>query len=487
MQYKEHSAIEDYVLQLKKLYSDNFSTELKELINSGENEAIFSLIKDFVQFIENRISDHQNSKKLGLSLLQSCIESKFIQKIAASKVYCDNINNSRLEKYLNTQKRIFIDTPIAIYALCIYYKANVDYKNYFLQTTKGLLDFTRDEQIKLFISERYIWEIQNHIKEAYYLIPFSELNNFQSLGSSRNVFYNFYLHLFNNHHFDSPKSFDEFLRDFGFTESSSKTSIDAKITSHLKHMNIFKYEFDYDYDIDEVNKIFDDKLVHSKKFKAPFTRNNDSVMVEFLADKDVEVHPIQPLFLTWDRTFFEVQKEYFKAFPDCQKWMMLPPGKFIDSYAILKFKIDNESVTENLLALISDELITNTHSLIDSIKFILNPKNEVSLELTNRLAKIREEEIQNINSKVITPPEDFEGEAVIDEVFYSLSNHFQDEKDNSSFTYFKELFKRKDLMDTVIQSIKTAIDFYYSTHQIDNNLFTTFDMMVTKIKKEKSP
>lgn len=483
--YDEQESIEAYVYELKRLYTENFSNELNELINSGENETIFSVIKEFIQFIENRISDKSRSKKLGLNLLKVCVESKFIQKIAASKVYCDNINNTRLEKYLNTQKRVFIDTPIALYALCYFYKSNTDYENYFFKTTMGLIKFTKEENIPLFLSERYVWEVRNHIKEAFYLIPFSELDNFQKLGSSRNVFYNFYLYLHNHDSIDLSKSFSEFLGDYGFTEGSSQNSLISKINSHLNYMNISKYELEFDYEIEDTNKIFDENLISSKKFKSPFTRDNDSIMVKFLADKDVEVHPVHPVFLTWDRVFFNVQKEYFKAFPDCQKWLMLPPGKFVDSYAILKFKIDNESVTENLLALISDDLVSNTHSLLDSIKFILNPKNEVSLEYTNKLAKIREDEIHNINRKVATPPEDFEGEAVIDEVFYSLSNYFQDKEDISLFNDFREVFKRKDLMDIVIGSVVKTIDNFYLNHHIDNELFVTFDKLVGEIRKGK--
>ena len=478
--------IDDYILQLKELYTKNFSSDLKDLLSSGENEAIFSVAREFINFTNSKLNDKEKAKRLLLRLLQYCIDNKFIQKIAASKVYCSNISNSRLERYLNTQKRIFIDTPVALHALCYFYKPKNNYKNYFYSTTKGLIEFSFRKKIKLHISERYIWEIQNHVKDAFHLIPFSQLDNFRKLGSSKNVFYNFYLSLQNNDLIHDKTSFYEFLSDYGFEESSSQDSINSKISSHLAKMNIKKYEFEYEYDIDATNRIFEDTLLANNKFKSPFTRNNDSIMVSFLADNDVDVHPVHPVFLTWDRSFFDVQKKYFKSHPECQKWLMLPPGKMIDSYAVLKFKIDSESVTENLLALISDELIMNTHALVDTIKFILDPNNEVSLEYTNRLAQIREEEIDRINRKVSTPPEEFEGEAVIDEVFYSLSNHFQEKEDEKYFRYFREIFTKKEMMKTVIDSIMSAIDSYYQKHKIDAELFTTFDSLVEEIKKEKS-
>jgi hypothetical protein len=484
--YDQSEHIEEYIVQLKELYTQNFSSDLKDLVTAGENGAIFRVVKDFLSFCENKVGINNQAKDLSIELLRYCLESKFIQKIAASKVYCSNINNSRLESYLNTQKRIFIDTPIALYALCHFYKPINDYNNYFYKTTKGLIEFSTFEKLKLHISERYIWEVQNHIKEAFYLIPFSQLDNFRKLGSSKNVFYNFYLFLLDQDLIDEETSFNEFLGQYGFDETSSQDSINSKISSHLNKVNIEKYELDYQYEIDETNRIFEDALNLNNKFKSAFTRNNDSIMVEFLADNDVNVHPIQPVFLTWDRTFYDVQKKYFKSYPDCQKWLMLPPGKLIDSYAILKFKIDDESVSENLLALISDELITNAHALVDTIKFILDPKDEVSLEYTNRLAQIREEEIDKINRKVSTPPEDFGGDAVIDEVFYSLSNHFQEKDDDKYFGYFKEIFTKKELMKTVIDSVISAVDSFYKNQEIDSKLFKTFEKLVEDLEKEKS-
>lgn len=483
--FNQESFIEDYIIQLKDLYTQNFSSDLSELVKAGENEAIFGIVRDFIRFSVSKIGDDVQAKKISLELLRYCIKSKFIQKIAASKVYCSNINNSRLERYLNTQKRIFVDTPIALYAICNLYKTKIDYENYYYKTIKGLIEFSSTENMKLFIAERYVWEVQNHIKEAFYLIPFSQLENFRKLGSSKNVFYNFYLFLLDKDLIDVNKSFSQFLGEYGFDEVSTKESLNAKISSHLSALNIEKYDLEYSYEIEETNRMLEKILIANNKFKSPFTRNNDSIMVRFLADSDVDVHPVQPVFLTWDRSFYDLQKAYFKAYPNCQKWLMLAPGKLIDSYAILKFKIDNESVTENLLAMISDELIINTHALVDTIKFVLNPNNEVSLEYTNRLASIREEEINKINKKENTPPEDFEGEAVIDEVFYSLSNYFQEKEDEKSFEFFREIFTRKELMATVIESIVNAIASYYKANKIDKSLFETFDKLVEGLRKEK--
>jgi hypothetical protein len=482
----QEKLIEDYIIQLKELYINNFNTDLNQIINHSDDTKLFGVIKEFINFIKEKQPDCEEPKVLGRELLTYCVSSKFIQKIAASKVYCENINNTRLQSYLSTQKKVFIDTSIALNALCYFYKPKVDYDNYFFKMSRSLIEFAQKEGIQLNISERYIWEVQNHVKESFQILPFSRIENFSKLGSSKNLFYNFYMTLFNNNLIEDDITFDNFLNEFGFDENSSIRSTNSKINSYLEKMNIKMFEFDYDYEIDETNKIFENQLAKNNKFKTAFTRNNDSIMTEFLAHNDTDVHPVNPIFVTWDKTFFDVQKEYLKKYPDAQNWLMLPPSKLIDSYAILKFSIDGETVTENLLALISDELFQNTTALIDTVKFILNPEDEVGLEYTNKLANIRENEINNINKKITIPPENFKGEAIIDDIVFSLTNHFQDTVDTNDFEIFKEIFTKKEFMKEVITSITDAISDYYEYQTINSNFFKTFETMVDKIKIEKS-
>jgi hypothetical protein len=484
--HSQEILINEYVGQLKQLYINNFNSDLHQIVNHTDDTKLFSVIKEFLQFIESTDAVCESPKILAKELLSYCIESKFIQKIAASKVYCENINNTRLQNYLITQKKIFIDTSIALNALCYFYKPKTSFNNYFYKMSKSLIEFAKKENLELNISERYIWEVQNHVKDSFKILPFSRIENFSKLGSSKNIFYNFYMFLAKNDTLDDDISFDIFLDNFGFGENFTSKSTNSKISSYLDKMNIKMVEFEYDYEIEETNKLFESQLIKNNKFKSPFTLSNDSIMLEYLAHNDTDVHPVSPIFVTWDKTFFDVQKEYTKKYPDAQKWLMLPPSKLIDSYAILKFEIDGETVTENLLALISDDLFQSTNALIDTVKFILNPDDEIGLEYTNKLAEIREKEITDINNKVSTPPESFEGEAIIDDVVFNLSNYFQEKENSNDFELFKEIFTKKEFMPEVIISITCAISDFYKSHKIENKFYETFDKLVDKIKLEKS-
>jgi len=478
--YNQEKNIDDYIIQLKQLYIDNFNTDLKDVISNDTEFHISSIFKPFIKFIESKITEKTLAKEIAVKLLRYCLTNKFIQKLAATKVYTSKIDNTRLENYLSSKKKIFVDTSVGLFALCYYYKTKTSYDNYFYRATKTLIEYSKKEKIQLFISERYLWEIQNHIRDAFRLIPFSQIQNFSVLGSSRNVFYNFYNFLIKSGELEDEKSFSDFLNDFGFSEGGSKESFNSILEHSLANVNLVMEVIPKEYKIDEANRLFEEAMLKYYKNKTTFARNCDSIMLEFLADKDIEVHPISPVFLTWDKTFFETHTRYIKKFPNSQNWLILTPNKIVDIYALLKFSINSETVTENLLALISDDIITNTHSLVDTLAFVLNPNDKVGLEYTSRLAKIRETEINQIHNAEFTPPENFEGQAVIDDIFFSLTNYF---KENNKLNEFKAIFTKEEFIDEVIRILVIAIDDFYKNQKINETLFTDFEKLITKANK----
>lgn len=480
--YGQEGNIDDYIIQLKQLYFDNFNTDLKDVIANDTEFHISSIFKPFMKFIESKLTEKEKSfaKEIAIKLLNYCLTNKFIQKLAATKVYTSKIDNTRLENYLSSKKKIFVDTSVGLFGLCYFYNPKTSYDNYFYRATKTLIEYSKKENIQLHISERYIWEIQNHLRDAFRLIPFSQIQNFSVLGSSRNVFYNFYNYLIKSGEIDSEKKFSEFLNDFGFSEGGSKESFNSILEHSLLNVNIVTEVIPKEYKIDEANRLFEEAMFKYYKTKTTFARNCDSIMLEFLADKDVEVHPVSPVFLTWDKTFFETHAKYIQKFPNSQNWLILTPNKIVDIYALLKFSINSETVTENLLALISDDIITNTHSLVDTLAFVLNPNDKIGLEYTSRLAKIRESEINQIHNAEFTPPENFEGQAVIDDIFFSLTNHF---KESNKLNEFKAIFTKEEFIDEVIKLLVDAIDDFYRNQKINDKLFSDFETLIVKANK----
>ena len=137
-------------------------------------------------------------------------------------------------------------------------------------------------------------------------------------------------------------------------------------------------------------------------------------MFEFLGDNDIDTHSLQPIFVTWDKTLAKTQSKYFKNNPNSQRWIQFTPSQIIDYYSILNFSIDSDAITSDIIAVLSDDIIQNTHSLLDSLAVILNPENEVGLAYTNRLAQLRDNEIYKVRQSSFpqVQTEDIENELV---------------------------------------------------------------------------
>ncbi|MBN1184971.1 MAG: hypothetical protein JXB49_21985 [Bacteroidales bacterium] len=480
--WNQESFIEDYINKLKQLYIDNFHSDVFDVIVNSVTTDLTGLSREFQNFVIKKLGDKKGSKELIKELLIYCQEDKFMQKFCASKVFTEKTNLNRLEDYVNAKKRIFLDTQIALYALCYFYNPDCNLQNYYFTTTKGLLEFAKTNSISLYISERYIWEAQNHLREALNLIPFTNLPNFNRLGKSRNVIFNFYVYL-NEACQLTDLTYQEFLEEFGFSQYDSYKVHNSNIEYYLSELGINKIEIEKEYDIDEVEKIIVSELVASNKFKTKFSLANDAIMLEFLADNDPNIHLLQPVFSSWDKTLFKVREKYFEKFQSAQRWFMFTPGKLIDHYAILNFSIDSETVTRDILAIISDEIIGTTHSLLDSISIILNPEDEIGLEYTNRFAKMRDQEIHQIKTNQIFPPEELEGEAVIDDVFYKLTNHYLEAENELKF--FKQVFTKKEFIDKVFYTLDHEIKHFYSHKKISDNLFIEFNSMISILKDEE--
>lgn len=480
-EYDQQHNLNEYVIELKKLYSKNFNSDLQNLIHDESDPYYNASVKSFLNFIKSNVTRLGYDVLLAKDLLLYCSHNKFIQKIAASKVYIDNINNSNLSDYLITQKKVYIDTPIAIWALCYYYDPKFSYNDYFFQMSKHLTEYGLKEKIGLHIWDGYVWEIYHHINEAFNIIPFTYLPNYEFLGKSRNVFYNYYLS--RKEHSGKNESFENFLANFGLNRNTSKKSLKSKIIHSIRNIGIITFTIEKEYKNYEAITILKKSEDKHQRTKNKHSRHNDAVILEYLSDNDVNLHPLQPLFLTWDKSFLSAHKTYAKEFPDAQDWLVMSPSKYIDSCSLLKFSIDSETVTETVLAHLSDDFISDTHQLIDTIKNILDVEDKVGLKYANSLAEIRRQEVDEISQKRNIPPESFEGEVIIDEVIFDLVRFYKN-KDEDYIKSLKKIFTNPDTIDTVLSIILEAIDDYHKNQKRSTTFIKNFNKIVEQVRKE---
>lgn len=467
-EYHQENYIDEYVDLIKNIYIECFNKRI-EVQNDIDN--VTSLNK-LSQYIKSNIRDESSRTLLIKGLLEICDNNKYLQKICASYIFTQKVNINDLHKYAKERKRIFLDTTIALHILCYFYNTSNDYHNYNYKLSRELCNYCRKNGIKLFLPNRYLWEIGTHIQEAFNLIPFTKLPNFTLLGKSRNVFFNFYSYLEESNEIDF--SYDEYLRNFGFTTSTNTNC--QLVENYLEKMGIEIVDIPK-YDIQSESKIIGNKLSETGRYKTLFALNNDAIMLKYLGDNNSDVHPIDPVFVTWDRTIFGVLNEYFRENPAAHRWMQFTPSQFIDRYSLLSFSINEETISRDMLALISGDIVQHTASLIDSLSLILNPNDEVGLEYTKKFAEMKDNQIYMTSKTPEMQQESTENNA-LDVVVSKIISHYRD--DYSRYNMFKSLFTSKEHVDDVITIFNDAITYYLHNHQFDKETISKFDSLIDK-------
>lgn len=460
--------LDDVLKLLKEFYIATFDKRIKSLDTRDweDYNVPLSLLTN-----KGKLSSPK-AKDILKSLFSICDENKYMQKICAECVFSSKVNIDDLEKYAREKKKVYIDTTIALYLLCYYYQDTNDYKSYYYKLSKVFCQFCKKNKIKLHITNRYLFEINSHIREAFNFIPFSKLQSFSSLGTSRNVLYNFYLHLYSHELIDY--SYEEYLSKFKFGIYDDNTKLNQTISLFLENLGIEVIDIPKEYKIESSSKLITNTLAYSNKTKTNFALTNDAIMLDFLGDKDVDVHPIEPVFVTWDKIMFKVLKDYFNENPNAQKWMQFTPSQLIDRYSLLSFSINEETITKEMLALLSGDFIQQTYSLIDALTLIINPDKKVGREYVNAFVEMKNDNIYTI-SKDPDEESDNQETDIIDYIVHEITLHFKENR-----AALKNLFSIEELFPIVLDTIRGLIEHYSKYKQLESKDFIPFDNLISK-------
>lgn len=472
-EYGQEEFVDEYLKLLYEIYVENFSKRVKL---SVEIEDIS--LESLKFFALKKLEREQDSIQLLTKILQICDENKYLQRLCASSIFSQKVDIDNIRDK-NNGKQIYIDTTIALNLLCYYYKTDIEYNNYYYNLSKSLYDYCKENEIQLIITNRYLWEVSSHIQEAFNLIPFTQISEFRNLGGSRNVFYNFY-YLLNKEGF-IKKSYIQFLDDFDFKESYTLKRINKILEKYFKEINIKIIDIEKTYNIDNTTKLIGNDLSIKFKYKTLFALNNDAIMLEYLGDSDIEVHNIKPIFITWDKTLFRILKDYFNENPNNQRWLQFTPNQFIDRYALLSFNINKETITKEMLAMLSGDIVQNTYSLLDTLSLILNPNDKIGLEYTKRFTKMKDEQIYTIE-KTSDEKQESQEDSYLDRIVFDIVKYYREDKE--SYNNLKILFTSEKHIEDVLSIIKNGIEYYKERRQFDSNIINKINQQIELMKKE---
>lgn len=467
--YHQEAFLEDYVNLLYSLYINNFKVRF-----SQETQNMVEDTKSLVHFASQKMKDEEAAKVMVGEMVKICDENKYIQRNCAGKIFSSTIDIDALKNYADSKKRIFVDTTLPLHMLCFYNFPVKNVKNYYYVLSCSMYEFCKKRNIHLYLTRTYFNEVVHHVKEAIDLVPYSLIPGIEKLGGSKNVFYNFYHYLRKAGHI-ADLTYGDYLSEMKFKRYSMGDTLEQEIEFQLKNIGIKIIDITKKYDFANARKLLDTELIVTGKSKSQFGLNDDAIMMCYLGDDDVEVHPIDPIFVTWDRTLFSVMPSFFNHNPMAQRWMQFTPSQFIDRYSLLTFSVNEETISKEMLAMLSGDIEERTNSLLDSLSLILNPDDQMGRKYIDKLTAMKDSKIYVTNRKSDAPQEEMMDDS-LDNFMSDLTIHYK--KIEQGLSKLKALFRRQDLMDDVIKLIADNLKEYQENKKFLDTMFVSFDALI---------
>lgn len=407
------SLLEDYSLKIDKeqlikmfgvFFENNFNLDVLEATNQEAPLTSYENYQNLINYMMENGLSFEDSKQLFVSILSICRRNDIIVRISAGKVFSKMSNPDLFSNYVRSLSHdVYLDTQILLYVLCI----NDDYlpyDNVFYRVGKNLVDIDK-KKYTLKVSSHYLMEVIFQLRQALFLIQFTEIERMPACPISTNVFYTYFYWLSQNDGLpDHVGTFREFMFDMfeleerdAFNneyESIAEGVVESLLTENFGISIEPTTRFDPAH-LSKVQDLYAEVIKKNKcEVKAYKALQNDALECMVLFDHSYEC--AEPFFLTWDKSFGFMVPEYKKKYRRCSSSLfvhLLSPAKFINHVDLVDFKVNTNTLSDDLLSLIeSNSYKQTTYNIIDTINGFLDIP-EMSPEKRKTYIKIMRKEI----------------------------------------------------------------------------------------------
>lgn len=375
------------IKEIGVFFEKNFNIDISEATDQNELEQPFNYYQELIEVLKTGGIDDKVAEEAFKYIIEICRKNDIIIRISAGRIFSKLSNPDSFGDYVRSLSRdVFLDTQILLYILCI----NPDfipYDNIYFRIAKNIVDLNsnNDRKFSLKVSKHYLSEIIYQLKQALFLIQFTEISNLPKCPISTNVFYLYFYWLQENNGLpDDVDSFGEFMfkmfnleEDDAFSkdyESVAMGVLECKLYEDfgIEISNTPTFEVS---EINSVQELYSDTIkkygCEDKKFK---TLQNDSIQCLILFNHQIDTP--DPFFLTWDKSFSYMRIEYknkFKRGSSSLFFHLFSPAKFVNHVDLVNFRINANTLSDDLLSLIeSHNFKTTTYSVIDIINKFLD-------------------------------------------------------------------------------------------------------------------
>jgi hypothetical protein len=165
---------------------------------------------------------------------------------------------------------------------------------------------------------------------------------------------------------------------------------------------------------------------------------------------------------------------------------MFTPTRLMDHFSMMNFQIKPGTVSNELLSILDEQDMQQmTHTLLDSIKVIINPDNVVGLKYSNMLAEMRKKDILEVNV-----PQDNISDASTealptDMIFRHLFDNYIIKQEDKSIK-FKQLFTKEAYFDEMTKILLSEKKYVVDFGKISEELVAKIDYIMEKANSEET-
>lgn len=490
--YGLHKFTNQVCNKLIELYNAHYNSEIEEISQSRDSKNIseHKVFEDLEGYLKT-LPYTGEVNTVVKDILLSVSDNVYLNKIAVTTMFTNLFKSNSFEEYFSVfKKNIYLDTQVLLQVICWSFK-NTDYDDMQYGAVKYLMQqvTSQKDKVCLLTTREYVEEAVYHLWEAYQLQRLLQIPAITELGPSKNVFFNFYLHLLNIGEANYA-DFTDFLYDLlgddisveGMGQNEFVHEISGRIEKFLEYCGIEVITTRYYDELRVAQKEYDLHLLDKRYSKPRRAQNNDLICMLYLSEECNHINPDsnlldEPFFITWDSTFYTFRKKFLNKFKGRSYFYIYTPMKFANRLSVMNLKINTACINYDIISLAENNFKYSNESIsfIDTLSSFFRSDDANNWKLGQKLATMRKQQEEDseisdfsVGRQVYQP---------VDVVLKNIKDHYNNDV-KTSFEIIVKIFEKNEIADMIVDIISRGCEIIATNAKLDDNYFQLFDKFI---------
>lgn len=490
--YGLHKFTNQVCNKLIELYNAHYNSEIEEISQSRDSKNIseHKVFEDLEGYLKT-LPYTGEVNTVVKDILLSVSDNVYLNKIAVTTMFTNLFKSNSFEEYFSVfKKNIYLDTQVLLQVICWSFK-NTDYDDMQYGAVKYLMQqvTSQKDKVCLLTTREYVEEAVYRLWEAYQLQRLLQIPAITELGPSKNVFFNFYLHLLNIGE-AIYADFTDFLYDLlgddisveGMGQNEFIHEISGRIEKILEYCGIEVITTRYYDELRVAQKEYDLHLLDKRYSKPRRAQNNDLICMLYLSEECNHINPDsnlldEPFFITWDSTFYTFRKKFLNKFKGRSYFYIYTPMKFANRLSVMNLKINTACINYDIISLAENNFKYSNESIsfIDTLSSFFRSDDANNWKLGQKLATMRKQQEEDseisdfsVGRQVYQP---------VDVVLKNIKDHYNNDV-KTSFEIIVKIFEKNEIADMIVDIISRGCEIITTNAKLDDNYFQLFDKFI---------